>query len=109
MAARQRVDKASFLNACICPTRGWFTRNVGRATAPTEADVLRMEEGREIGRQARLLFPGGVLIPLQDSAAAAEQTAKLMADPEIPAIFEATFCADDYVAKADVLVRKKKG
>ena len=109
MPARQHVDKATFLNSCICPTRGWFTRNLRHATPPTEADLLRMEEGIEIGRRARLIFPGGVLVPWKKSEAAAEQTARLMADRKVSAIFEATFCVDGYIAKADILLRAKRG
>lgn len=109
MPASRHVDKATFLNAIVCPTRGWFTRNLKHAAPPTEADQLRMEEGQEIGRRARLLFPDGVLVPWQKTEAAVKQTARLMADRMVPAIFEATFCAGDYVAKTDVLLREKRG
>jgi hypothetical protein len=109
MPAGQHVDKATLLNACICPTRGWFTRNLRHATPPTEGELLRMEEGSEIGRRARLLYPAGVLIPPQKSDSAAIQTARLMADRKVSAIFEATFCIDGYVAKADILLRAKRG
>lgn len=109
MPIRQYVDKATFLNAALCQTRGWFTRNLRHATPPTDADLLRMEEGTEIGRRARLLFPNGVLVPQQRTEAAAGQTAQLMADRKVAAIFEATFCVDDYVAKADILLRAKRG
>lgn len=44
MPTYRRIDKTTFLNACICPTRGWFTRNLKNATHPIEADQLRMEE-----------------------------------------------------------------
>ncbi|MBI3864911.1 MAG: DUF2779 domain-containing protein [Planctomycetia bacterium] len=109
MPTGQYVDKATFLNGCICPTRGWFARNLRHATPPSEADLLRMEEGLEIGRRARLLFPGGVFVPAKESTAAARETARLMADPKVLAIFEATFRVDGYVAKADILLRAKRG
>ena len=68
-----------------------------------------MEEGMEIGKRARQLFPGGVLIPPQEIELAANQTARLIADQKVPTIFEATFCVEGYVAKADVLLRDKRG
>ena len=109
MPASRHVDKASFLNAIACPTRGWLTRTLQHATPPTEADKLRMEEWQEIGRRARRLFTEGVLVPWQKTAAAVKQTSGLMADQKIPANFETTFCADYYVAKADILLREKRG
>jgi hypothetical protein len=71
MPARQRIDKTTFLNACICPTRGWFVRNLRRATTATDGELLRMEEGMQIGQRARRLFPNGVLVPPLSTKAAA--------------------------------------
>src|SRR5262245_5113862 len=109
MAAGRHIDKATFLDACICPTRGWLARNLKDTFALTDAELLRMEEGIEIGRCARQLYPGGVLVSLQKSEAVAEQTARLMADPKVPAIFEAAFITGDYIARADILHRKERG
>ncbi len=109
MPASPHVDKSTFLDSRFCPTCGWFTRNLRHAAPPSEGELLRMEEGSEIGRRARLLYPDGVLIPPQKSEAAAEQTARLMADRTVSTIFEATFCVDGYVAKADILLRAKRG
>lgn len=82
----------------------------GRVHTPlTEADRLRMEEGIEIGKRARHLFPGGKLVTSQNAETASKLTARLMANRKTSAIFEATFCVDGYVAKADVLVREKRG
>lgn len=109
MAAGRYVDKAAFLSGRVCPTRGWFTQHLGRATPPTDGDQLRMEEGMEVGRRARQLFADGMHVPPQKSEAAAKQTVGLMADRKVSAIFEATFCVDRYVAKADILLREKNG
>jgi hypothetical protein len=109
MPASTNVDKAAFLAAIKCPTQGWFVRKYRHASSPTEADQLRMEEGMEIGRRARGLFPGGRLVPPQTTSAAVELTRKLMADPKGSSIFEGTFAVDGYVAKADILQRRSKG
>jgi len=109
MSASRRVDKATFLDASICRTRGWYTRNLTEEATPSAGDLLRMEEGIEIGRRARLLYPGGVLVQMQRPESAAAYTARLITDRTVSAVFEATFCAKNYVAKADVLIRQEPG
>ena len=64
-----------------------------------------MGEGIEVGRRARALWLGGVLIKSVDLDAAAAETQRLMSTPTISVIFEATFRIDGYTAKADVLIR----
>ena len=103
----QRVNKKTFLNAVVCPTRGWLTRN--QVVEPSEADQLRMAEGREVGRRAQLRFPGGTLVNEVDLTADAHKTQVLMDDPQVAAIFEATLLIDQYAARADTLVRDGKG
>jgi Domain of unknown function(DUF2779). len=68
-----------------------------------------MQEGNEIGERARRLFPEGILVDDRDVTRAAERTAQLMADAKVKVIFEATFLAGDYVARADILIRERKG
>jgi hypothetical protein len=70
-----------------------------------------MDLGREIGRRARLLFPGGVAIgaePWEHSLAVA-QTAALMLDDRVPAIFEAAFEHEGIRIRVDVLARLPDG
>ena len=69
-----------------------------------EAALFRMEQGRRIGELARHLFPNGVLV----SKTAARLTLELMAGGASE-IFEATFAAGPFVAKADILKREGKG
>ena len=45
----QNVTKEIFLAALSCPSRGWLLRNSDDLTAPTEAELFRMEQGAEIG------------------------------------------------------------
>ena len=102
-----RVNKQTFLDAIICPTRGWLTRH--EAAEPSEGDRIRMAEGLEVGRRARCLFPCGALVNEVGLDSATAQTLELMADPNVPAIFEATWLVDQFVAKADILVREPQG
>ena len=107
---KETISKNLFLNAAICSTLGWRlradeSRDEVASASPTLAQQFRMEQGAEIGRRARKLFPEGVLISTGNLAEAAAETAKLVRADGSSVLFEATFVADEYVAKADVLTR----
>jgi CRISPR/Cas system-associated exonuclease Cas4 (RecB family) len=108
MASTIRVSKRVFLGACSCPTKAWLLRHLP-SPEWTEGERFRMQQGNEIGERARRLFPEGVLVEDRELTKAAAKTASLMADPATMAIFEATFLAGDFVARADVLLREGKG
>lgn len=99
------VTKDVFLNAQSCMTKGWFVRQQAESSPPTEADLFRMEQGIEIGRRARSLFPNGIYVAA--SANAAAKTKKLLDEASV--LFEATFFVDGYIAKPDILRRAAKG
>lgn len=80
---KETISKKLFLNARICSTLGWRLRadeswDEVTSAAPTLAEKFRMEQGAEIGRRARKLFPEGVLISTGNLAKAAAETAKLV-------------------------------
>ncbi len=110
----KNVSKQIFLNALVCPTLGWLLRSGEIAKQTTEAKLtlgekFRMEQGIEIGRRARELYPGGLLIDDTDLVAASRQTERLMNDPNVSIILEGAFLVDGFVARADILRRKGKG
>jgi hypothetical protein len=63
--------------------------------------------GIEVGVKARLLWPGGILIDTKynDYAEALRRTEALIADPAIPAIFEAALVYDGLLIRVDALER----
>jgi predicted RecB family nuclease len=65
-----------------------------------------MRAGQEIGRLARSLWPGGVLIEARDDDGALSETE---AAKSAPAIFEAAVQADGFFARLDALVRADDG
>jgi hypothetical protein len=70
-----------------------------------------MDTGSEVGRKARLLFSGGVLIdeePWQHAQALA-RTAALMTDENVPAIFEGAFEYDGIRIRVHALERLANG
>lgn len=95
------VTKSVFLNSRRCPTRGWFLRNLNRTAQASNGDLFRLEQGMEIGRLARTLYPTGTLISGPSLDAMATATKQFIATGQT--LFEATFLVDDFVAKADVL------
>jgi hypothetical protein len=67
-----------------------------------------MDQGTDVGMLARNAFPGGVLVEADRKhlADALRQTRELLANPEVPAIFEATFEHDGVLVRVDVLERR---
>ncbi|MCK5525507.1 MAG: DUF2779 domain-containing protein, partial [Candidatus Latescibacteria bacterium] len=105
----RNISKHIFLNALACPVLGWESRSQPVSEAPTMGEKFRMEQGIEIGRRARALYPEGILIEEGDMASASEKTKRLMADPGVSILFEAAFLAGNFGARADILRREKNG
>jgi CRISPR/Cas system-associated exonuclease Cas4 (RecB family) len=105
----KNVSKQIFLNALVCPTWGWISRckeNFGAAL--TLGERFRIEQGTEVGRRARSLYPGGRLTSL-NMAVALGETREALADDSVPAIFEGAFLIDNFAARVDVLARTDEG
>jgi len=81
------------------------------AAAPEPAQIRRFDAGTEIGRRAHALFRGGVLVE-EDALRhreAVERTRSLLADGNVPAIFEAAFTHAGVRIRVDVLERLADG
>ena len=110
----RNVTKEIFLNTIVCPTLGWLLRSEEEVEllseeARTLGEQFRIEQGLEIHRRARQLYPDGKLVAPNNKTAMQEETITLMNDPSVNTILEATFVIDDYITKVDVLKRKGKG
>ena len=101
----QPITKNIFINTVFCNTLGWRLRNGKIRTEFSPGQLFRMEQGKEIGRRARSLYPEGIFVNELSSNAAAVRTHDLLDNPLTQVIFEATFLAGSYIAKADILVR----
>jgi hypothetical protein len=73
----------------------------------TAADFALMEQGREVGKLARQLFPGGVEVRTGNPEEAIRITQELISTPDIPAIFEATFEHAGVLVRVDILHRRR--
>lgn len=103
------VSKEIFPTAIKCLTLAWLMRTGEIVDTPTWGDRFRMEQGIEIGRRARELYPKGVPVSETETLSAEEKTKSLMEDPTISTIFEASFQVEGYSTKADILRRKSDG
>lgn len=80
------------------------------AEEPEAAAYAIIEQGREVGMLARKLFPGGVEVDCSRGLADAICTTReLVANPEVPAIFEAVFEHQNVLVKVDILHRRRDG
>lgn len=87
---------------------GWFKLRASPAS-PSEAERFRMEQGQEIGRLARNLYPDGRFVSARAGKTALEITQELILDAATATLFEAAFSAGPFVARADILRRQDDG
>jgi CRISPR/Cas system-associated exonuclease Cas4 (RecB family) len=102
---RATIEKFDWLTAMQCPVKAWHAMRAPPPT-PTEAEQFRMQQGQEVGALARKLYPSGVFVFERNGKSAVEVTQDLIADPKNLTLFEPTFLAPPFVAKADILVRE---
>lgn len=89
-----------------CPKYGWMQASGAIQEEVSIGGQFRMQQGLEIGEHATKLFPDGIYIKEKNLQAAAERSQELICDGHTPVLFEATFLADGYAAKADILQRE---
>jgi len=85
------ITKNLFLKAIKCQTQCWYTINIGAINELSLGDQFIMEQGLEVGRRARDIFPGGELINISDKQKAYDLTKDKLNDKSIQTLYEATF------------------
>ncbi len=105
----KNVSKEIFLNGLVCPTLGWLMRSGEITEVLSPGDKFRIEQGLEIGRRARELYPEGILINEVDLTVVTNRTENLMEDAGVTVIFEGAFLTDSFAARADILKRTDNG
>lgn len=103
-----RLSKSKFMSGLQCHKRLYLEIHQPElATETDDATQAILDAGTEVGRVARGLFPGGVLVEHDHEhlAQALDQTAALLKDPTVQAIFEGTFVFDGVLVRVDVLKR----
>ncbi len=106
--APPRLSKSKFLSGLQCHRRLYLEIHQPTLATPPDASTRAiLDMGTEIGILAQQRFSGGALVKAgfrQREAAIAETTA-LLQDPRIPAIFEAAFEYEGFIARVDILER----
>src|ERR1039458_913802 len=106
-----KISKSKFVAGAQCLKRLYLqVHQPELAAEPGASGYAIMEQGHEVGRLAHQLFPGGVEV---DGSAGLEQairtTQELIANPEVPAIFEAAFEDGGVFVRVDILHRRRDG
>jgi len=103
-----RLSKSKFLAGLQCDKRLFLDiHHRELATKPDSATQAILAMGSEVGELARRRFPDGVLVEAgyRQGREALACTAELLADPNVPAIFEGAFQFDHVLIRVDILVR----
>lgn len=98
------ISKTTFQHFLVCPKNSWLKLNkseLADSFVVSEFDKHIMEQGNEVESCARNLFPNGIEVVSYGQDACTETT-RLMAS-HTPAIFQATFIEDDFLARNDML------
>jgi predicted RecB family nuclease len=78
------------------------------AAEPDAASEAIFEQGREVGKLARQVFPGGVEVDGSNGVEQAIRTTReLIANKQVPAIFEGAFENGGVLVRVDILQRRR--
>ncbi|MEK7620866.1 MAG: DUF2779 domain-containing protein [Patescibacteria group bacterium] len=100
------LSKSDYLKYLICPSYLWLWKNKPEVVPVDDDESIkqRLEQGNEIERYARMLFPEGSLVETRGKSARTD-TEKLVAKGA-KTIFQATVMTDEgLLAMADVITR----
>jgi predicted RecB family nuclease len=103
-----RISKSKFVAGIQCLKRLYFqVHQPELAEEEDEGQESRFEQGEAVGLLAHRRFPGGVLVGFENGIDdALANTAALMDDSSVPAIFEATFQQANLLVRVDILQRR---
>jgi len=105
-----RISKSKFVAGVQCLKRLYLqVHQPGLAAQPSVADQAIIEQGHEVGMLARKMFPGGVEVCERSLDQAIRATRELVANPNVPAIFEGVFEHFNVLVKVDILHRRRDG
>ena len=102
------LSKGHYAASLQCDRRGWQQVRAPERAAPADAGQLeRLRQGREVGKLAWALFPGGREVSAHSFEAACSETRALLEHGG--PLFEAAFEVEDLRVRVDVLERLADG
>jgi uncharacterized protein DUF2779 len=104
-----KISKSKFMAGVQCVKREYM--QVRHPELAASVDDGRMRRGMEVGLLAQQMFPGGVLVAADHKhlSDAIRDTRELVANREVPVIFEAAFEHNGVLVRTDVLKRNSGG
>ena len=107
-----RLSKSRFIAGQQCQLRLWndiYRRDL--ATPPDATLQTIFDRGTAVGELAQQRWPGGVLVGFKpwEREEAIAVTNELMADPAVPAIYEAAIEHQGVFIRVDILARNGEG
>jgi hypothetical protein len=104
-----KLSKSKFVAGCQCLKRlYWQVHEPELAAEPDAAAEAIMQQGHDIGMLARRMFPGGVEADgSRGLDNAIRTTRELVANREVPAVFEGTFENGRVLVRVDILQRRR--
>lgn len=87
----------------------WYIRNLPDTGEHDDVAEFYIDQGIEVGKQAHRCYADGVLVEWTSLHDMVNTTQRLMNDPSVSVIFEATFHIDGYTTRADVFRRHGNG
>ena len=99
------ISKTTFLECLHCSKNTWLKLHrpdLHKHFLLSEFEKHLLEQGNEVDSIARNLFPGGVEV-VGTGEEACQETVRLMT-AKVPALFQATFIVDGFIARNDALV-----
>jgi len=106
-----RISKSKFVAGVQCLKRlYWQVHQPELAVEPDASDCAIMEQSQEVGLLAHGMFPGGVGVSYDEGLDEAIRTTReLVANRDIPVIFEGTFEHGGVLVRVDILQRRRDG
>ena len=105
-----RISKSKYCAGVQCLKRLYLlVHSPELAAQPDGATEAIMQQGHDVGMLARRLFPGGVQVCERSLDQAIRTTRELVANPQIPAVFEGVFEHENVLVKVDILHRRRDG
>jgi predicted RecB family nuclease len=107
-AVTTKISKSKFIAGSQCLKRlYWQVHEPELAAEPDGAVEAIIEQGRDVGLLARKMFPGGVEVPSDGGLdQATRATRELVANADVPAIFEAVLEHGNVLVRVDILQRR---
>lgn len=102
------ITKSKFVAGVQCLKRLYLlVHKPELAAQPDQSGQEIIDQGQEVGLLARQMFPGGAIVDCKDREQAIRATRDLIANREVPAIFEGAFEHQDVFVRVDILQRRR--